>query len=251
MALSELAISYAEQRERDWSAFTSASGGTQDYWENWAERSAGWKVPIEFLQPLGLDAPEAFDALKPVFGTLEAMEEVEVPPVSWLHLTYVHVGFLRATDILWSQVESFYVNAAPRIRRVEPFTLQLGGISIANDERIYLGADDGGAFRQLRRQIRNGVPKVYEQFRDDPVFNSDGGDAFVPQIDIGFLTGRGDRARVVEALEPYRELEVGPLDQTLMKMARVPIQPHAHYADLDVVAEIPLLGAKHREGYHN
>ena len=36
-----------------------------------------------------------------------------------------------------------------------------------------------------------------------------------------------------------------------MKLARVPIQPHDHYLDLDVIAEIPLLGAQHRKGYHN
>jgi hypothetical protein len=251
MALSELAVSYAERRAQDWADFVGRSGPMQDYWGNWEERSSGWKVPIEFLQPLGLDAPDTFAPLRPLLDALEALDEVEVPPIDWLHLTYVHVGFLRATDILWSQVESFYVNAAPRMRRVEPFTLQLGGVSVADDERIYLGTDDGGSFRELRRQIRNGVPKVYERFRDDPVFTAEGGDAFVPRIDIGFLTGRGDRSRVVEALEPYRELEVGSIEQTKMKMARVPIQPHAHYADLDIVAEIPLLGAKHREGYHN
>ena len=251
MALPELAVNYAAQREHDWTDFTGRSGSPQDYWEHWEEQSHSWKVPIEFLQPIGLDAPDAFKPLQPLLDTLEELDEVEVPPIEWMHLTYVHVGFLRATDILWSQVESFYANAAPRIRRVEPFTLQLGGLSVADDERIYLGIDDSGSFRELRQQIRNGVPKVYERFRDDPVFSAEGGDAFIPQIDIGLFTGRGDRQRVIDALEPHRELAVGPIEQTMMKMARVPIQPHAHYADLDVVAEIPLLGAKHREGYHN
>ena len=251
MALPELAVNYAEQREHDWTDFSGRTGQTQDYWEYWVERSHSWKVPIEFLQPLGLDAPDTFAPLRPLLDSLDALEEVDVPPVEWMHLTYVHVGFLRATDILWSQVESFYANAAPRIRRVEPFTLQLGGISVADDRRIYLGVDDGGSFRELRRQIRNGVPKVYERFRDDPVFSAEGGDAFVPQVDIGFLTGEGDRQRVIDVLEPYREFEVESLEQSQMKMARLPIQPSAHYADIDVVAEIPLLGAKHRGGYHN
>jgi hypothetical protein len=251
MVLSELAVTYAERREHDWTDFVGRSGPPENYWANWEEHSHSWKVPIEFMQPVGLDAPEAFAPLQPLLDQLDAMEEVDVSPLNWMHLTYVHVGFLRATDILWSQVESFYANASPRIRRVEPFTMKLGGISIADDERIYLGVDDGGSFRELRRQIRNGVPKVYERFRDDPVFSAEDGDSFVPQIDIGFLTGSGERQRVIEAVEPYREFEVGPVDQSLMKMARLPIQPHDHFADIDVVAEIPLLGAKHREGYHN
>jgi hypothetical protein len=247
---SDVALAYADQRAREWDAFTSGTGPLADYWARWEELSFSWKFPIEFLQPLGLDAPDVFAPLEPLFAELRELDEVEVPPISWLHATYVRVGFLRAADVMWSQVESFYVNAAPRIRRVEPFSLRLAGISVADDERIYLGIDDGGSYREVRRQIRLGVPLVYEKMKDDPLVTADG-DAFVPTLDIGYFTGRGDRARVREVLERHRDVDLGELPLTHMKMARVPVQPHDHYIDLDVVAEIPLLGANHRKGYHN
>jgi len=250
MTTPDVAHAYAEQRARDWDAFVAGRGPLADYWARWEQLSFSWKFPIEFLQPLGLDAPDAFAPLEPLLNALRELDEVEVPPISWLHATYVRVGFLRATDVMWSQVESFYVNAAPRIRRVEPFSVRLAGISVADDERIYLGIEDGGSYREVRRQIRLGVPLVYEKMKDDPLVTADG-DAFVPTLDLAFFTGRGDRARVRAVLEQYRDIDLGELPLTHMKMGRVPIQPHDHYIEIDIVAEIPLLGADHRKGYHN
>lgn len=245
-----VAADYRVRRERDWEAFVSADGELPDYWAAWEERSHGWRVPIDFLQPVGLEAPGTFEALNPLLARLREMPEVEVPPVAWLHLTWVRIGFLMAADLMWSQVETFYVNASPRIHRVHPFTLRLGGVSVADGERIYLGVDDGGSYREARQQAKLGVPKIYQVLRDDP--NIEGNvDRFMPVIDIGYFTGRGSRERVIEALEPYRESELGEVPVSHLKLARLPIQPHDHYADIDVIAEIPMYGDDYRKGYHN
>lgn len=246
-----VAEAYAEQRERDWNAFVTASGPLPDFWALWEERSFGWRVPIEFLQPLGLESPDTFAGLEPVYEALRPLQEVDLVPVEWLHTTWVRVGYLMSTDVMWSQVESFYVNAAPRLRRIEPFTLTLRGISVGDGERIYLGVEDAGTYREARRLAKLGVPKVWEVLKQDPLIDAGGNDAFVPVVDIGYFTGKGDRARVVEALEPFRDLEVGSVDLTHLKLARLPILPHSHYEMIDVVAEIPMLGAAHRGGYHN
>jgi hypothetical protein len=178
------------------------------------------------------------------------MPEVEVFPTSWLHITWVRLGFLMSTDLMWSQVETFYVNASPRLHRVEPFSLRLGGISVADNERIYLGVDDGGSYREARRQAKLGVPKVYDVLRGDPDIEGDV-DSFMPVIDIGCFTGSSDRRRVIEVLERYRDVEAGEISVTHLKLGRVPIQPHDHYGDIDVVAEIPMYGEAYRKGYHN
>lgn len=246
----QIAATYRERREEDWAAFTQGSGPLVDYWAEWEERSSGWRVPIDFLQPLGLEAPAIFEPLEPLFEQLREMSEVEVPPVPWLHSTWVRVGFLMSTDIMWSQVETFYVNASPRLHRVHPFAVRPGGISVRDDERIYLGLDDGGSYREARRQAKLGVPKVYEVLRDDPSI-VDGADHFMPTIDIGFFTGKGSRERVIEVLEPYRGITLDEVPLTHLKMARLPIQPHDHYHDLDIIAEMPMYGDEHRKGYHN
>lgn len=241
---------YREQREREWNAFATSRDPLPDYWARWDERSFGWRVPVEFIQPVGLEAPDVLAKLEPLMEQLRAMPEVEVAPIPWLHISWVRVGFLMSTDIMWSQVETFYVNAAPRLRRVEPFTLKLGGISVVDGERIYLGADDGGTYREARKHAKLGVPKVGEVLKNDPLITPEG-DRYMPRVEFGFFTGRGSRERVIEALEPYRDLVVGEIPLTHLKMARLPIQPHSHFEDLDVVAEIPMLGAAHRGGYHN
>lgn len=248
--ISAVAAEYAEARERDWGDFLGGRGPLPDYWRRWEERSFNWKVPIEYLQPVGLEAPAAFEALQPLFDRLASMEEVELVPVPWMHVTWCRIGFMRPADIIWSQVETFYVNSAPRLRRIPPTTLHLGGVSVAQDERVYLGVDDGAMYREARRQARLGVPKVYEVMKDDPLVTPDG-DRFIPQMDIAYFTGKGSRERVAEALGPFRDVVVGDVALTHLKMARVPIQPHSHYEEIDVVAEMPMLGADHRKGYHN
>lgn len=242
---------YAEQRERDWNDFVNQSGPLPDYWALWEERSHGWRVPIEFLQPIGLESPSVFEAMEPVLEVLRDMPEVDVVPTEWLHSTWVRVGFLMSTDIMWSQVESFYVNAAPRLRRIAPFNVTLRGISVADGERIYLGIEDGGNYREARRLAKLGVPQVWQVLKEDPLIDDEGGDRFIPTLDIAYFTGTGDRQRVIEALEPFRDLEVGVAPLTHTKLARVPILPYNHYETIDVVAEIPMLGEAHRGGYHN
>ncbi len=245
-----LSQAYAEQRERHWNDFVNASGPLPDYWTLWEERSHGWRVPIEFLQPIGLESPSVFEGLEPLLERLREMPEVDVIPTEWLHTTWVRVGFLMSTDVMWSQVESFYVNAAPRLRRIAPFDVTLRGVSVADGERIYLGVEDAGNYREARRLAKLGVPKVFEVLRDDPLITEEG-DTFVPTLDIGYFTGKGDRQRVIEALEPFRDLEVGTTPLTHTKLARLPILPYNHYETIDVVAEIPMLGEAHRGGYHN
>lgn len=240
---------YAEQQASDWQTFAASDAPLLDYWQAWEERSHGWRVPIEFLQPIGLDYPNFAEPLQPLLDALGELDEVVVIPARWMHLTTVHVGFLMATGIMWSQVETFYVNASPRVRRIKPFDLALGGISVTEDG-IYLGADDGGSLREARRQLRLGVPKVHEVMKDDPLMTADG-DAYAPTIEIAHFSGKGQRSRVLETLEPYREIDAGSVPISQVKMARLPIQPHDHYGDIDVIAEMTLLGDDYRKGYHN
>lgn len=240
---------YARQRAQDWERFAANGVPLRDYWAEWEERSSGWKVPIEFVQPVGLDAPSFIEPLRPLLDTLGKMEEVDVVPAGWLHMTTLRLGFLRATDVLWSQVESFYVNAAPRLHRIPPFPVRFGGVS-ATEDGLYLGLDDGLVFREVRRQIGLGVPKGREVLKEQSALGADA-DQFIPRIDIAFFTGQGERDRVVEAVQPYLEAQAGERQTDAIKMARLPILPYDHYHEIDVVAEIKLFGDQYRKGYHN
>ena len=248
--MNDLTETYRESRGRDWAAFGNVSDPPPDYWNWWEEHSSGWKVPIQFLQPIGQEFRSVLDALNDLMQSLNAMEQVSTPPIEWIHITYIDVGFLRPTDVLWSQVESFYVNAAPRIRRVEPFSIRITGLSISEDGEIYLGVDDSGNYRSLRRQIRLGVPFIAQKANEDSAVISDE-DMFIPRLPIGFTTGHANRQELLDNLSEYRDIDLGEFIPPNMKLARLPIQPHDHYSPIDVVAEIPLLGANHRKGYHN
>ena len=242
---------YEKRRNADWdSVFLNNSEVPPNYWEYWESFSNGWRVPIQFLQPVGLDSPRSFEELEPLLSLLDKSSEVDVPPTDWMHITWAHVGFLMAADIMWSQVETFYVNSSPRLRRVEPFDISLSGISVDSDGCIYVGVSDDGLFREARKQARNGVPKVYEVLRESADFAT-GQDLFVPRMVIGHLNGQGTRDALFENLSPWRETNFGRVSLTHLQIGRVPIMPHDHYASLDIVAQIEMRGEKYREGYHN
>ena len=240
---------YARKRARDWEAFSSGDGPLASHWELWAEESFDWRPAISFFQPVGRDYPDLAERIQPLFDALEGLEEVELPPASFLHLSCLQVGFLRAADIYWSQVETFYVNAAPRLHRLEPFSIRVGGVS-AGVDALYLGVDDGLVFREVRRLVAQGVPKVYQVLREAGIQTGDA-DSFVPEIPFAYFTGKGDRARVIEAITPHLDAELGEYPVSHIKMGRIAPDPDIHFPDPDVVAEIILFGKDHRKGYHN
>jgi hypothetical protein len=239
---------YAERRAQDWAAFAAAAGPPADHWAVWKQLSFDFRQGVEFAQPTGIDTPNLLEPLAPLLETLRGMEEIDLPPTEFLHYTTLRLGWLRPDDIYWTQVESFYVNAAPRLHRLHPFSVHFAGIS-ARDDALYLGIDDGHTYREVRRQIRLGVPKAAEALRYDPAWSPEG-DHYMPTLDFAFFTGRGDRRRVIEAVTPYLEADLGRQQVALIKMARIASDPQVHYQPIDVVAEIGLLGENARKGYH-
>lgn len=239
---------YTERRAQDWAAFTAAAGPPADHWEVYGKLSFDFRQSVEFLQPTGLELPELLDPLQPLLETLRSMDEIDIPPYEFLHFTMLRLGWLKPDDIYWTQVESFYVNAAPRLHRLDPFTIRFGGIS-AREDALYIGIDDAYRFREARRLIRLGVPKAAEALRYDPLWSPEG-DRYMPTMDFAFFTGRGDRRRVIEAVTPYLDAAVGEQQITHIKMARIASDPQVHYQPVDVVAEIGLLGENARKGYH-
>lgn len=219
-------------------------------WERWEQQSSGWKAAIQFLHPFGRDHAEAFVPLAPLLDALRALPGVEVPPVEWLHATWLHLGFLSADDIMWSQVETYYVSAAPRLRRIEPRPVRLGGIALTGDGRVTLGVDDGGLFREARRQAALGAMKAHEALRSDPAMTADG-DTFVATIDLAHLDASASRSDVLATIAGSTGVALPEVIPTHLMLARFAPLPEQHYAPLDIVAEVPMLGASHRGGYHN
>ena len=248
-AAADAAKEYAQRREADWASFTSATGSPGDYWEAWGEESFGWRPEISFFQPVGLDYAELIEQIEPLRAALDGLPGVDLPPPEFLHMKFLQLGFLRAVDIYWSQVETFYVNAAPRVHRVEPFSLHVAGVS-AREEAVYLGVDDGYILREVRRQIGIGVPKAQQVFKEKGI-KTGPEDDFVPEIPIAYLVDGGDRAAIIDAVMPYLHADFGSYPVSHIKMGRIAPDPEVHYPNVDVVAEINLLGKDYRKGYHN
>lgn len=196
---------------------------------------------MALLQPVGRDHPQLLEPLQPLLDVLAELEEIELPPPSFLHVPTLVVGFVTATDISFTEMESMTMRASSHIARMPPFSLRVGGIS-AREDALYLGVDDDFHLREVRRRAGERAPRIAQALRDDPAFAPDGGDRFMPSIPFAFFTGRGDRARVIEAVEPYRETELGECSVTHISVGRLLSDPQIRYPDPDVILEIALRG---------
>ena len=239
--MTDAAAEYRERRDRDWQAFVDGAGPPADYWAAWAERSLTWRPALLLLQPVGRDHPMLLESLQPLLDALGELEEVDLPPVEFVHLPTLVVGFLASTDISYTQMETICLYASSSIVRAEPFSISVGGVSVREDA-LYLGVDDGFRLREVRRLAAAGAPRIAEALRAEETASPDGADGFVPTIPFGYFTGSGDRRRVIEALEPYRDAELGEFAVRYIGMGRVLSDEQIHYADLDVMTEVPLRG---------
>ena len=239
--MTDAAAEYRERRERDWQAFVDGAGPPADYWAGWEERSLAWRPALILLQPVGRDHPTLLEPVQPLLDTLAELEEVDLPPIEFVHLPTLVIGFLASKDISYTQMETICLYASASIVHAEPFSIRVGGISI-HEDGLYLGVDDGFRLRDVRRLAAEGAPRVAEALRAEVAASPDGRDDFVPSIPFAYFTGSGDRRRVVEAVEPYRDAELDEYAVRYIGMGRVLSDEQIHYADLDVMTEVPLRG---------
>ena len=227
---------YRERWQRDWAAFASGGGPPADYWARWEQRSHCWRLPMLLLQPLGRDHPALLDPLEPLLEQLGAMEELELAPPGFLHLPVLLVGWLMSSDISYTEMERIWIRAAAGIQRGDAFSLRLGGVS-ADEDGLYVGVDDGLALRDVRARAVAREPRVAQAARESELEG-----AYVPKFHFAYGSGRGDRARVIEAVEPYRDAVLGEYAVTRVGVGRLLSDPQIRYPDPDVIAEVALRG---------
>ena len=138
-----------------------------------------WKVPIEFLQPTRrrVHRRTRSSSLQPLLDDpRQARRGRCLPPVTtWVHLTYSARGLPASDRRASGHRSSPFMSMLRRgcIRRVEPFPVRTSpGISVSEDGQIYVGVDDGGNYRELRRQIRLGVPVHLAEDEGRPAENT-------------------------------------------------------------------------------
>ena len=227
---------------------TSNTSSTRGYWERWGEQSLGWKPSIEFLQPFGRDHESTFAPLEPLFVELSALKGVEVPPLSWLHCTWLRLGYVGPADLSSVTVETYYPAAAPGLREVEERPVRLAGIEVV-DDRVVLHVEDRGLFRDARAGAAKFLPRAQEMLQADPAWSAEE-DRFQPTIDLAYLDGSASEGAAIQAIEPYRAIDLGEVTPTHLMLARLTSRPERHYAFFDVFAEVPMRGAQ-RGGYRN
>lgn len=221
---------------------------TIGYWEQWKEQSRNWKTSIELMYPFGRDFPAAFAPLEPLFTELAALRGVEVVPLDWLRLVWLRVGFMGASGISAVEVETFHEAVGTRLRRLEARPVRLGGLAV-EDNRLTLRLEDGGLFRAARAEAAQGLNRADEALRADPAMTPEG-DTYVPAIDIAYLDATASEGEVVQAIDPYRTLDLGEVTVARLMLSRMIAHPEAHFAYLDIWAEIYMANAQ-RAGARN
>ncbi len=76
--------------------------------------------------------------------------------------------------------------------------------------------------------IGSGPIVIGQVFKEAGIETGDG-DRFVPEIPFAYFSGRGDRARVIEAIAPHLDAQLGEYPVSHIKMGRVAPDPDIHY----------------------
>ena len=218
---------------------------TTGYWDAWGKQSYNWKPCIELLYAFGRDHAAMFAPVEPLFTDLGALRGVEVPPLDWMRLTWLRVGFVAPMALSSIEVETFHEAVGQRLRRLEARTVRLGGIELI-DNRVVLRVDDGGLFRDARREAARGLRQADEALAADPEMTSDG-DNYMAGIDIAYLDANASEGEVIQAIDPYRAVDLGEVTVAKLMLARMIAQPEAHFAYIDIFAEI-LMAQSQRAG---
>ncbi|MDG1990572.1 MAG: hypothetical protein P8J51_04810 [Dehalococcoidia bacterium] len=238
---------YLQRIEQQMSSLNNHSTSNR-YWENYEARTYNWKQWICFMIPIGIKNVSYANQLLDAGSQLININNYDAFPTQCLYLPISFVGFLKPDGIMWSQVESFYVNASPRLHRIEPFNIQL--LKIAYDEEtISIVFDDNYAFKEIRHQLQLGVPHINAIYKNNDSYVKNSIDNFMPKINIGYFS-QASYQEVNSKLESV-EISESKLDIDTIYLVRMSADPQIKLPQPDIIAEIPLMGSKHRTGYHN
>ena len=221
---------------------------TEDFWVNYEHNTHSWKQWISFMIPLGLKNQEFAKSLNSELSNIKDISGINLFPDSYLYLPISFIGYLKPDDIMWSQVESFYVNASPRIHRIEPFDITALEIGMSKDT-IYIAFDDNYNFKKIRKQLMLGVPHINKLFKNNDSQVSQEVDYFLPKIDIAYLSNI-NVSEVSKKLDDVN-LKKNKLTIDYVYLVRMSSDPQLKTSDPDIIAEIPLMGKEYRSGYHN
>ena len=238
---------YSQRVEKQMNLLNDKSESSS-YWKNYETRTHNWKQWICFMIPIGIKNETYSNQLLDSSSQIISIDNYEAFPTKYLYLPISFVGFLKPDGIMWSQVESFYVNASPRLHRIEPFNIQ--PIKIAYDEEnISIIFDDNYAFKEIRRQLQLGVPHINAIYKNKDSYVRNGTDHFMPKIDIGYFT-QASYKKVADKLSNI-EISKSELNIDTVYLVRMSADPQIKLSQPDIIAEIPLMGSKYRTGYHN
>tara|TARA_Y100000741_G_scaffold356641_1_gene333531 strand:- start:163 stop:972 length:810 start_codon:yes stop_codon:yes gene_type:complete len=221
---------------------------TEDFWVNYEQNTHSWKQWISFMIPLGLKNQELAKNLNSELSGLKDISGINFFPDSYLYLPISFIGYLKPDDIMWSQVESFYVNASPRIHRIEPFDITALEIGLSKDT-IYIAFDDNYNFKKIRKQLMLGVPHINKLFKNSDSQVNQEIDYFLPKIDIAYLSNININ-KVSKKLDTVN-LKKDKFTVDYVYLVRMSSDPQLKTSDPDIIAEIPLMGKEYRSGYHN
>ena len=224
-------------------------GLSEDFWENYEQKTFSWKQWIAFMIPVGLKNKDFVDSLGSQISPIKNIQGVTLFPDSYLYLPISFIGYLKPDDIMWSQVESFYVNASPRIHRIEPFEINAIEIAMSQDT-IYIAFDDNYNFKEVRKQLMLGVPHINKLFKNNDSQVKEGNDHFLPKIDIAFLN-QANQIDINNQLKKVDLKQSATLTVDYVSLVRIASDPQLKISDPDIIAEIPLMGKDYRTGYHN
>jgi hypothetical protein len=221
---------------------------SSNYMNNYEKRTYNWKQWVGFMIPIGLKNESLLQNIHDSIKNIYDIKGIEHFPLSYCYLPIAFIGYLKPDDVMWSQVESFYANASPRIHRISPFEIESLTVSY-NNETVYLSINDNYNFREIRKQLKIGVPHIRKIFTENDNQVISDIDYFMPKVDLGYFSNT-ELSNIKKTLANTKII-TQKITIDKVYLVRMASDPQINFPDPDIIAEIPLIGPDYRTGYRN
>lgn len=244
---------YATTFDEAWQQFRSRPTTGDETAHDIGQRAREEKSSyVAFLVPV--TGHSIVQATRPVREALTAAGIREALPSHYLHITVLGIGFesaLRATN---GTIARIMDRASRALRDVQPLTLTLKGVNSFGNAAFVEVHDEKNSLPALRDRLVHVLHQVglagfgasalsdegatmgedAERDRADAV----NAPPYLPHLSLCYYRERYPTAKVVEILEPYRELEVGALRMNYVTLAAAPHSDFDRFPPLTRIADL-------------
>lgn len=244
---------YVTSFEEAWQQFRARPTTDVDFARDVGQRAREEKSSyVAFLVPV--TGHGIVQATRPVREALSAAGIEESLPSHFLHISVLGIGFESAIRTTNGNIARIMDRASRALRDVQPLTLTLKGVNSFGNAAFVEVHDEKNGLSALRDRLvdvlhhvglagfgasaLSGEGTVHDGEEERDRADAVNAPPYLPHLSLCYYREHYPTEKVVDILEPYRDLEVGTLRMNYVTLAAVPHSDFDRFPPLTRIADL-------------